>query len=250
MADAAHLLSLPWLLAAVTVVVFLAAIVQINLGMGFGLMAAPLLALLDPALVPVPTLALGLATASWGAWRERANVQWREVALGVPGRILGVAAGAGLLAIMPGPQYFMLIFGVMIALAVLLSVAGWCLRFTTASMIGMSTLSGLMGTLTSVGAPPMALIYQNRPVHLARPTMAAFFAVGCVFSLTGLTLSGWAGPGDLLLVAIMAPAMLAGTFVARRLGRRFDRRFRPALLAISALAAGILILRGIGGLTG
>ncbi|WP_101067700.1 TSUP family transporter [Roseovarius salinarum] len=248
MADAAHLLSLPWLVAAVLAIVFVAAIVQINLGMGFGLTAAPLLALLDPALVPVPTLALGLMTASWGAWREREHVQWREVAVGVPGRIAGVAAGAGLLVVMPGPRGFMLAFGTMIALAVVLSAAGWRMRFSTASLLGMSTLSGLMGTLTSVGAPPMALIYQHRAAQQARPTMAAFFAVGCVFSLTGLALSGWAGPDDLLLVAIMAPAMLAGIAVARRLGRRFDRRFRPALLSVSAIAAVILILRGLGGL--
>lgn len=247
MTDAAHLLSAPWLVAAVLAVVFLAAIVQINLGMGFGLTAAPLLALLDPALVPVPTLALGLMTAGWGAWRERGTVQWREVAIGVPGRIAGVAAGAALLAVLPGPRGFMVAFGAMIGLAVLLSAAGWRLWFNTRTLLAMSTLSGLMGTLTSVGAPPMALIYQHRPPRQARPTMAAFFAVGCVLSLTGLALTGWARPDDLALVAIMAPAMLAGIAVARRLGPRFDRRFRPALLSVSAVAGAILIFRGLGG---
>jgi uncharacterized membrane protein YfcA len=244
--DVAHLLGLPWLLAAVLVIVFLAAIVQINLGMGFGLTAAPLLALLDPALVPVPTVMLGLCTASWGAWRERDGIAWAEVLLGAPGRVAGVAAGTGLLALITGPRAFMLAFGMLIGLAVILSVAGWRMPFTRGRLLAMSALSGLMGTLTSVGAPPMALLYQTRPVDTARPTMAAFFAVGCAFSLAGLALAGWARPSHVLLAAIMAPALLAGILAANVVGRVVDRRFRPALLAISGLAAAILIARGLG----
>ena len=246
MGDVSHLLGLPWLLAAVLAVVFLAAIVQINLGMGFGLTAAPLLALLDPALVPVPTLILGLFTASWGAWREREGIAWAEVLLGAPGRVAGVAAGAGLLALITGPRPFMLAFGTLIALALILSVSGWRMPFTRGRLLAMSALSGLMGTLTSVGAPPMALLYQHRPVQTARPTMAAFFAVGCLFSITGLALSGWARPSHLLLAAVMAPGLLAGILAARAVGRVVDRRFRPALLAVSGVAAAILVARGLG----
>lgn len=241
-----HLLGVPWLLATVLAVVFVAAIVQINLGMGFGLTAAPLLALLDPALVPVPTLVLGLFTASWGAWREREGIAWPEVLLGAPGRVAGVAAGASLLALITGPRPFMLAFGTLIALAVILSVSGWRMPFTRGRLLAMSALSGLMGTLTSVGAPPMALLYQHRPVQTARPTMAAFFAVGCLLSLAGLALAGWARPSHILLAAVMAPGLLAGILAARAVGRVVDRRFRPALLAVSGVAAAILVARGLG----
>jgi hypothetical protein len=43
----------------------------------------------------------------------------------------------------------------------------------------------------------------------------------------------------------MVPPMLAGVFAARRIGGRLDRRFRPALMAISGIAALILIARGL-----
>jgi uncharacterized membrane protein YfcA len=241
----AHLVSSPGLLAAVLAVVFVAAIVQVGLGMGFGLTAAPLLALIDPGLVPAPTLFLGLATASWGAWRERDAIAWREVGTGVPGRIVGVAAGAALLAVMPGRAGFDLAFGAMIAVAVALSLSGRRIAFSAKSLLGMSTLSGLMGTLTSVGAPPLALIYQDRPARQARPTLAAFFAVGCCLSLLGLWLAGWAGPAELGLALLMAPAMLAGVAVAGRLKGRLDRRYRPALLSVAGLAALVLIARGL-----
>ena len=40
-------------------------------------------------------------------------------------------------------------------------------------------------------------------------------------------------------------AMIAGTATARLLRGRFDRRYRPAMLLASAVAALILIVRGL-----
>ncbi|MGI9401798.1 MAG: TSUP family transporter, partial [Rhizobiaceae bacterium] len=87
-----------WLIAAIFLVVFLAAIVQAGLGMGFGLLAAPLLALVNPELVPAPSLILGFLTAAWGAWRERGGIVWNEVGIGVIGRAAGVGIATFVLA--------------------------------------------------------------------------------------------------------------------------------------------------------
>lgn len=241
----AHLLAEPWLLATISVIVFFAAIVQVGLGMGFGLTAAPLLALLDPELVPAPTLFLGLATSTWGVLIESGGVQWREVWTGAIGRVAGVAAATAILASLAGKETFMLVFGLMIGLGVVLSAAGIRWRFTMPRMTAMSALSGMMGTITSVGAPPMAIVYQDRPPQVARPTLAAFFMIGCLISLAGLYLSGWAGLEDFLLACMMAPGMLAGLAAARLLKGRFDRRYRPILLGTSGIAAVILIFRGL-----
>ncbi|GGA93756.1 hypothetical protein GCM10011491_22440 [Brucella endophytica] len=238
------LFSSPMLMVAVFAIVMVAAIVQAGLGMGFGLTAAPLLALIDPALVPAPALFLGMLTAIWGAWRERDAIAWNEVSLGVVGRLCGVIAATLVLTALPDRHTFMLLFGLMIAAAVLLSLIGWQFAFNPATLLAMSGVSGLMGTITSVGAPPLALIYQGRSARQARPTLAAFFAIGCILSLGGLYVSGWAGLKDAALAAVMVPPMLLGTVVARYLGAHFDKRFRVALLAVSAAAALTLILRG------
>ena len=93
---------------------------------------------------------------------------------------------------------------------------------------------------------PMAIIYQDRPAAQARPTMAAFFAVGCIASLSGLYLSGWAGLRDLWLALFMVPGMLAGYAVSRRIGLAGgDSRYRAALLTIAGIAACVLIWRGL-----
>ena len=240
-----HFWASPWLAAAILAIVFTAAIVQVKLGMGFGLTAAPLLALIDPELVPASVLFLGLSTATWGAWSERGSIHWREVTIASIARIVGVALATVILANLTDRDTFTLVFGVMIGLAVLLSVAGWRLPFNSPSLVAMATVSGIMGTITSVGAPPLAIVYQDRPAAEARPTLAAFFALGCGISLAGLYLSGWADLRNFMLAIVMAPAMLAGLAVARRIGGRFDRRYRPALLAISGTAAIILIARGL-----
>ena len=136
-----HLLAEPWLLAAILAIVFVAAIVQVGLGMGFGLTAAPLLALLDPELVPAPALFIGLATSTWGTFVERDGVCWREVWTGATGRVAGVAAATLILANLADQDTFMLVFGLMIGLGVALSAAGIRWRFTMARMTAMSAVS-------------------------------------------------------------------------------------------------------------
>ena len=82
-----------WIALAVIAIVFTGSIVQAGLGMGFGLTVAPILALLDPVLVPICALYLGMATSIAGAWNERANIVWREVNICISGRILGILVG-------------------------------------------------------------------------------------------------------------------------------------------------------------
>jgi uncharacterized membrane protein YfcA len=232
-------------LAAVFVIVAAAAVVQAGLGMGFGIIAAPLLALVAPQFVPVPCIWMGFFTAAWTAAADRAGIVWAEVGLGALGRTAGVAAGVGLMALLADAVSFSLVFGLLVGAAVLISVLGRPMRFSRPAMMAMAALSGVMGTITSVGAPPMALVYQGRSPGAARPTLAGFFAVGCLISLAGLALAGFAGFGDLALALVMLPPMLLGLWIARRLQGRFDSRFRPFLLAISGGAAVLLIARGL-----
>lgn len=238
-------LSSPLVLATVALVIVAASLVQFGLGMGFGLMAAPLLALLDPALVPAPTLVLGMLTSGWGAWSERSQIRWDEVGIGTIGRIAGVAAAIAAMTQIRDQRAFLLVFGLLVGLAVILSLAGRRLAFTRPNLVAMSALSGLMATFTSVGAPPLALVYQGRPAKEARPTLAAFFAVGCLIALAGLFSAGLAGWRHVALAGLMLPPMIVGRIVSRRLKGRFDHRYRAALLTLAGTVAVLLVARGL-----
>ncbi len=224
---------------------FAGAIVQAGLGMGFGLAVAPLLALLDPALVPASALYLGMATALFGAIRERENIAWSQVGVGMLGRSSGILCGVVALIYMTDRSTFQLVFGLLIAFGVLLSAFGWQLKLTLGSLVSMGGISGLMGVITSVGAPPLAIIYQNEDPKTARPTLAAFFAFGGAISLTALYLTGWAGLREFWMACAMAPAAILGTLVGRGLKGRFDASYRPLLLVVAGIASVLLIMRGV-----
>lgn len=234
-------------LAMMFVVVFAASIVQASLGMGYGLTAAPLLALIDPVFVPVPTILVGMITSALGAYSERDSINWPEVKVVSSGRLAGVTGAVLVLHFVNDSSVFKLVFGIGIALAVALSLLDFRVRKTQSSLVSMGTVSGLMGTITGVGAPPLALIYQYSHAGSARPTLAAIFAVGCFVSLVGLALIGWFGITELMICVMMLPSMVLGTYSGRRLGARLHSRYRFALLSIAGVASFLLIVSGTTG---
>ena len=209
MLDAAPIVinSLFWA-AVVVIVVFAGAVVQAGLGMGFGLSVAPLLALIDPIMVPTAALFLGAATSIAGAWAEREHIVWREVGIGFSGRFIGILVGGWVLLSLTDVKLFSLVFGCTILCAVLLTKIGWQLALSSFSLVTMGLVSGFMGIITSVGAPPLALIYQNRPAIPSRPTLATFFALGGAFSLIFIFASGRGGWVDVQMALFMAPAAI------------------------------------------
>lgn len=237
---------LPSLLSVVLMcaIVFIASVVQASLGMGYGLTAAPLLALVDPVFVPVPTILIGMITSTMGAWSERSNINWPEVRSAVAGRLLGASAAGLLLSVIVNTSAFMIVFGLGVGLAVLLSAFNRSFAKTPLMLALMGAISGLMGTITGVGAPPLALLYQGSYAGDARPTLAAIFAVGCFLSVVVLAVIGWLGISELFICALMILPMVAGTYTGRRTRGLIDSRYRAALLSIAGVAAVILIVRG------
>ena len=234
-----------WIAIAVVAIVFAGSIVQAGLGMGFGLTVAPILALLDPVLVPVSALYLGTATSIAGAWTERANIVWREAGTCLTGRAMGILFGLYILLGLTSLKTFSLVFGIIILFAVLLSAAGWQLALNLRNLFAMGVVSGFTGVITSVGAPPLALIYQSQPATKSRATLATFFALGGAISLIVLYVAGRGKLTHFWLALFMAPAAIAGTLAGRRLKSGFDRRYRVFLLGIAVVASLMLIYRGL-----
>ena len=222
-----------------------AAVLQVSTGMGFGMLASPLVALVAPELVPGSILIMGLVVATAGAWKERQNIVVEELKLGVIGRIIGSAFAFILLASLPNRDTFMIIFGIMILAAIALTAIGRPIAFNNKNLFGLSIVSGTMGTMTAVGAPPMALIYHRQPPAVVRPTLNAFFGAGSVLGIISLYLSGWLGWNDLLAAILFLPAMLIGIRIGGSFRHLSPRWLSRILLALSACAAILLIVRGI-----
>lgn len=221
------------------------AMVQGSIGFGLAVVSAPILLLVDPIWVPGPLLLAAMLLTILIAHRDRRNIVKSDVALGTIGRMLGMLPAAYAISTLPGHAYDML-FAVLILLGVLLSACGWHIAPTAANILAAATLSGFTGTVSSVGGPPMALVYQHEKGPRVRGTMSAIFIVGTIISITGLWWAGRFGAVELYLGMIMMPGIVAGFAISHHTAKRIDAAHtRPAILAVSALSAVVILVRAI-----
>jgi hypothetical protein len=236
---------LGWPLVAAGVALAAAGAIQGSTGFGFNMLAAPLLAVVHPDFVPAPMLMMAFVISLGGMIRERRSIDRSGLGWALAGRVLASAAAVACLGLL-APESFGTLFGVLVLLAVVLSVAGIRVKATSRNLFLAGGLSGFMGTLTSIGAPPMAIVYQNSRGPVMRATLNAFFVAGAAISLVAL---GWAGRievADAVLAGVMLPFAAAG-FLLSGWGRRLvDKgRVRIVVLTVSTLSAVILIGRAL-----
>jgi uncharacterized protein len=218
-------------------IVAIGACAQGAMGFGLGLLAAPVLALVDDDFVPGPLLLVALVLTILIVVRERGRLDVRGVKWAVAGRIPGSVIGA-IAVVSLSPDLLIVVFALLVLAGVLLSVVGWDLQPTPSTLLTAGAVSGIMGSITSIGGPPMALVYQHRRGPELRSTLALFFVFGSALSIALLTAVGEIDSSDLRWAAALLPAMLIGYGASRFLGRWLDRGFmRPAILGFSAAAS-------------
>ena len=228
-------------LVVVTVLVAGAACVQGAAGFGMALLAAPLLTLVDRSFAPAPLVLAVLPLSVLVAQRDWAHLDRRGLAWAIGGRLPGVVLG-GLAAALLSQHTLALVLGLGVLLAVGLSMVTARLRPTPGTLVSAGFASGFMGTTTSIGGPPMALVYQRSDGPAFRSTLAIYFAAGAVMSLTALAFAGRVGAHELRLGLLLWPGVVAGFLLSKPLTRYLDDgRTRALVLAISAAAALLLI---------
>lgn len=226
-------------------VVFVGAIVQGGAGLGMNLLAVPLLTLLDRDLVPVPLLFTALVQSLLVLYREHGHVDWRGVGYSVAGRVPGAVLGATAVVALSGRAFAITVGGLVLG-CVVLSLIAWHPRPTAAALLTAGFVGGATGTSSSIGAPPLALLYQRSGGPTIRSTLAAYIVFGGFLSLTALAVSGQVGIAQLRASAVLLPFMAAGFMVSNRLLRFLDAGWmRTAVLGISGISAAVLITRAL-----
>ncbi|HYC55410.1 MAG TPA: sulfite exporter TauE/SafE family protein [Candidatus Binatia bacterium] len=213
-------------------------------GFGHALIAAPLLTLLDPSLVPGPVTASSIVLSMLVMWRERgaditpAHIEWT-----LAGRLPGSALGAVAVALIPETSLAIFV-AVLVLVAVAISMSGLHPVIQRRSLLIAGVLSGFMGTSASTGGPPLALLYQHFPGPTLRAALAANFALGGVISLVALWIAGKYGSEQTGSSVLLSAAAVAGFAFSGRAARFFDAgRTRVAVLAISAVSALLVLVR-------
>lgn len=235
----------PWLYALMAGLILGSAFLQGVGGVGFTMFSAPVAAIVCPELVPGPLLMLGGCVTLLTALRERQNIAWSSAGSALIGRAVGsIIAVVALAQLAQRPLNFL--FAAMILLAVGMSVAGLRIVATRRNITIAGVLSGVMGTLTSVGAPPLVIALQRSTPATLRATTGAILFFGSTFSLTVLAVAGHFGLHEFLLGATMVPFMLVGFWGSGRLRQKVSAAvLRRGLLAFCALSAVGLILKNL-----
>ena len=221
------------------------ALLQGSVGFGLGLLSVPLLVLIDPVYVPGPVLLAAFFLNLFIFLRERYAIRIKSLHWAVAGRIVGAFIGAMLLIVIPQKSVSVL-FGVMVLLAIGISLTGFNLAMTAKNIFGAGIASGIMGTTSSIGGPPMAFIYQRQKGPTIRGTLSGIFIFGTIISLAALTAIGRFGLAEIEAAAVLMPGVVLGFFLSKRSTQILDRGFtRPAVLITSAVSGIVVILRNL-----
>lgn len=235
--------SIDWALALL--VTAGAATVQGVVGIGFAMIAVPILSLIDPQMAPVPQLFLTIPLTIAMAWRERRGIDMSGIGWILVGRVPGAAIGLALLAVATGAALDLMI-GLLVLGAVVIIGSGYHVRRNRSSEFGAGVFSGISGLVASMGGPPLALLYSGEAGETSRPSLSAIFTVGLTITIVVRVLAGYVTTTDLKIAAVLFPALLAGYLMSGVVKDRVNAgQLRIAVLTLSTLAAAGLIVRGL-----
>jgi uncharacterized membrane protein YfcA len=217
--------------------------VQGAVGFGAALVAAPLLVLVDERFVPGPiTVASLVLNVVLIATRSDVIVDHR-IRWAIGGLLPGTIAGGLVLAVLSADG-LSIAFAVIVVVAVVFSVSGVRLAIEPRSLAGAGVVAGVMGTVSGIGGPPIALVYQHEPAALLRGTLPRFFVAGSIFAIAAIAAAGRLGADEVVPSIVLTASALAGFSLSGPVARHLDRRSaRPVVLVLSVIAAVAVLLR-------
>ncbi len=232
-------------LAVALTAVLAGAFVQGSVGFGVNILAAPVIALVEPDALPATLILAALPLATGMLIREHSAIDRDGLRWLVIGRLPGTALGALVVATLPADGLSAVI-GALVLVAVVMSAVAPPLAVTPTTALAVGALSGAMGTASSIGGPPPALLYQHHPGAVLRSTTAALFVFGTILSVAALAVAGEVAVDDVVLAIVLTPAIGAGLLLSHLFARRIDAGWlRPAVLVVAAIAGVLTLLRGL-----
>ncbi|MGB0439528.1 MAG: TSUP family transporter [Paracoccaceae bacterium] len=232
--------------AIIAIVVLCGVVVQRISGQGLGMIAAPVVAMIAPEFMPATLILLGGIVGAAATSMDISAVNWAEARAGFVGRAFGAFAGAGIALLLVDQQAFGIVVAVIVLTAVALSLLGLHAPISRGTLVCAGLTAGVMGTITAIGAPPMAILYAQEEARRSRAMQNLFFLWGMIWSCLALIVTGLVDLNDILLAACLFPVVMCGLWLARPAARMLEgRSVRPIGLGLSTIAALTLLGRSL-----
>jgi len=144
------------------------------------------------------------------------------------------------------PRLLGALVGSVVLAVALVTVGGRALPRTRWTLLTAGVISGASGTSTSIGGPPVALLYAGGSGPQVRASLSAFLFAGNTLAVAALALAGRLPGRDVAMGAIFLVFAAAGFAAAARLRRFLDGgRIRAAVLVLASASAIVLIARSL-----
>jgi uncharacterized membrane protein YfcA len=234
-------------IAVLSLAVLVATLVQGSVGIGFALVAAPVVTLVDTDLMPGLMIILGFLLPVLTFAREWRHTRWSGLGWALGGRLPGTVIGVLVVAAV-ADQVLAVVVGLVVLGAVALTWFAVSVPDTPATLAGAGLVSGVTGTAVSIDGPPVAIVLQHLAGPELRATMSAYFVGGGVLSVVGLAIGGELTGSQAVTAVALVPAVLVGFALSGPLRRHVDAgRTRLAVLVVCAVSALALLGRAVVG---
>ena len=130
--------------AVIAGVIFLAACLQASTGFGMGMLAAPVVAMVDPMLLPATLILLALLVTILVTVRERQHLDLRGTGWALMGRIPGSFLGAWLVAVL-SKEGLAWVVVVVVLTGLVLALRGWAPRPVRVNLIAAGAVTPGIG---------------------------------------------------------------------------------------------------------
>ncbi len=99
-----------------------------------------------------------------------------------------------------------------------------------------------MGSTTSIGGPPIALVYQSRSGSEIRGTLSGYFSISASITAIMLFSRGQIQTYNLLAALPMIAGCFAGFYLSCHTTHRMTPRYTRQIVLVMATVAGIILL--------
>jgi len=231
-------------------VMVFAGIVHGSLGIGFPMVATPLIAVfLDVRLAIlmtlVPTVAVNVATIAGGTDQMRSIKDYAPMFLGA---IAGSIIGAWMLATMD-PSPFRLALALLIILYLFTGIQSskyteWLPHHNRAVMCGFGLAAGISGGITNVMVAILIIYFLSQSMERSKmlPIFNICFLIGKVTQLVILSFAGWVSLNLIYQSVLPAMAALGGLWAGMRIGSQISKEIYRKLLHVLLVFLAIVLI--------
>ena len=222
------------------IIFFLGAFLQTITGIGLAIIAVTLLFFLQPEYIPSSILIIATTLSVLNAFRFFSDINKKALILAIMGRIPGI-----FIAILLFQQFNNFVINIFIGSFIIFYSFLDFFRLQQLSwkktIIG-GFFSGITGTLSGIGGPPLGIVLKNLPQKSFISTIACYFIFGNSLSLGALFFIKKAASNQIFFALFCLPGCLLAFKLAPYFIEKMPKKIFENLIKIFCIIAGVVVI--------